>query len=185
MSPSPDLTLPPTFPQLSGYGKYAWGDSSFALYSIIETSEQRLNDIAAALDAEWYEEQGFQGSHLVRVAPSPRHKSLADILETHAALEKVAPGQSEDKFGALDLEWYPTAFIVVTAETLDNKGLLLVFVDDEGEDESEEDEDGETDQTREFPLDKFFFKQKDAHSMLSTLMYDDDSAARAKEIYGY
>jgi hypothetical protein len=189
MSPLPDLTLPPTFPRLSGYGKYAWGDSSFSLYSIIETSEERLKDIAAALDAEWYEEQGFQGSHLVRVAPSPIHKSLADILEVHANLEKVAPDQDEQKFGALDLEWYPTAFIVVTAETLEDRGLLFVFVDDESEDESEEDGDNDGDndgnKTTEFPLDKFFFEQKDAHSMLSTLMYDDDSAARAKEIYGY
>jgi hypothetical protein len=186
MPPSPDLAMPPTFTRLSGYGKYAWGDSSFALYSIIETSEERLKDIAAALDAEWYKEQGFQGSHLVRVAPSPIHKSLADILETHAALEKVAPDQDEQKFGALDLEWYPTAFIVVTAETLDDKGLLFVYVDDEaGIEDDEQDDDKVEDKITEFPLGKFFFKQKDAHSMLSTLMYDDDSAARAKEIYGY
>lgn len=181
MSPSPDLTIPPTFSRLSGYGKYAWSESSFALYSIIETSEQRLEEIAAVLDAEWLEEQGNEGSHLVRVAPSPFHKSLAEILETHAALEKVAPGQVEHQFGALDLEWYPTAFIVVTAEMPDDKGLLFVFVNDEA---GIEDED-EDEKTTEFPLDKFFFKQKDAHSMLSTLIYDDDSAARAKGIYGY
>jgi hypothetical protein len=166
-----------------GYGKYSWSNASFALYSIIQSSKKSLEEIAAELDAEWYEEQGNEGSHLVRLAPSPLHESLSDVLEAHAALHKVAPGQSTEQFGALDLEWYPTAFIVVTAEMLDEKGLLFVYVDEEVENEDEGDDD--KDNTTLFPIDKFFFKQKDANSMLSTLIYDDDSATQMKETYGY
>jgi hypothetical protein len=69
-------------------------------------------------------------------------------------------------------------------KTLDDEGLLLVYVDDEVKDE---DGDGDVikDETTQFPIDKFFLKQKDANVMLSTLIYDDNSAARMKEIYGY
>jgi hypothetical protein len=172
------------YPNLAGYGKYSWSNASFALYSAIDMSKRSLEAIAADLDAKWYAEQGNEGSHLSRVAPFPIHTSLIDILEAHAGLEKVVPGQSEEQHGALDLEWYPTAFVVVTAEVLDERGLLFVYVDDEVEDEGGDDEVNQ-DETTQFPIDKFYFKQKDANVMLSTLIYDDDSAARMKEIYGY
>jgi hypothetical protein len=42
-----------------------------------------------------------------------------------------------------------------------------------------------TRETKRFPLDNSFFKQKGTNSLFSSLMYDDDSAARSKEIYGY
>lgn len=76
-------------------------------------SLKHLSFITAALGAEWTAEKGYEGSHLIRVAPSPIHKSLSGILDTHAALHKVAPGQIEEQFGAMDLVWYPSAFIVV------------------------------------------------------------------------
>ncbi|CAD0107835.1 unnamed protein product [Aureobasidium uvarum] len=88
----------------------------------------------------------------------------------------MAPGQSDSQYDAKDLEWYPTAFIVVTAEDVDDTGLLFVYVDDETEDD---------DETAECRTDKFFFKQEDANMMLSSLVYDDDTCARSKEIYGY
>jgi hypothetical protein len=71
-------------------------------------------------------------------------------------------------------------------EVVYERGLLFVYVDDE-EEEEDEDEDGkdDKDETTEFPLDRFFSKLKDANSMLSNLIYDDDSAAGSKEIYGY
>jgi hypothetical protein len=146
-----------------------------------------MEEIATILDAEWYAEQGNEGSHLVRVAPSPMYTSLTGILDTHAALHKVAPGQSDEQFGALDLEWYPTACVVVTADVLDEKGLLFIYVDDEVEDEDADDDVDvdNKDETTQFPIDKFFFKRRDANSMLSALIYDDDSAAMMKEIYGY
>jgi hypothetical protein len=103
MSPSPDLTLPPTYPYLAGYGAYSWSNASFALYSVIKTSSETLEEIAASLDEEWYEEQGNEGTHLIRVASFPMHNSLTDILEVHTALNEVAPGQSEERYGALDL----------------------------------------------------------------------------------
>lgn len=173
-----DLTLPPTYPGLGVYGEYSWSNASFALYTLISTSESRMQEIATTLDTEWYRGQGNEGSHLVRVAPIHNfaNKSLSDILEAHVKLDKVAPGQGESQYGALDLEWYPTAFVVVTAENLDDKGLLLVYVDDEVD---------EDDEVREYKTDKFFFKQKDANSLLSSLAYDDDTAARSKDIYGY
>jgi hypothetical protein len=65
-------------------------------------------------------------------------------------------------------------------EVVDERGLSFVYVDDE----EDEDEDGkdDKDETTKFPLDKFFYKLKDANSLLSSLIYDDDSAARYKEI---
>jgi hypothetical protein len=84
------------------------------------------------------------------------HNSLPEILETHAALDKVAPGQSEEQYGGLDLEWNPTVFIVVTAEMLDEKGLLVVYVDDEVDDEDGED-DEDKDEATQLPIDKLFF----------------------------
>jgi hypothetical protein len=68
-------------------------------------------------------------------------------------------------------------------EVVDERGLSFVYVDDE----EDEDEDGkdDKDETTEFPLDKFFYKLKDANSLLSSLIYDDDSAVGSKEIYGY
>jgi len=47
-----------------------------------------------------------------------------------------------------------------------------------------EDEDEENDRMR-FATDNFFFKRNDAHSISSSLMYDDESCERSKEIYGY
>ncbi|KAH0355698.1 hypothetical protein KCU83_g1824, partial [Aureobasidium melanogenum] len=137
-----------------------------------------MQEIATMLDAKWYEGQGNESSYLVRVAPSHNfaNKNLSDILEAHVKLDKVAPGQSESQYGAPDLQWYPTAFIVVTAENLDDQGLLLVYVDDEV------DEDDEVAKCR---TDKFFFKQKDADLMLSSLVFDDETCARSKEIYEY
>jgi hypothetical protein len=160
---------------LAGYGENSWSNASFTLYSVIDMSKRSLGEIAAGLDAKWIHEQGNEGSHPIRVAPL--HTSLIDIRETHAAMDKIAPGQSEADYGALDIEWCPTAFVVVTAKTLNDKGLLFVYVDDEIEDE-DGDDDVKKDENTQFPIDKFF-------SMLSTLIYDDDSAARTKEIYRY
>ncbi|KAG9820593.1 hypothetical protein KCU98_g12520, partial [Aureobasidium melanogenum] len=173
-----DLTLPLTCPDLGLYGNYSWSNASFALYTLVNTSSERMQQIATMLDAEWYEGQGNEGSHLVRVAPSYNfaNKKLSDVLEAHVKLDKVAPSQSESQQGAPDLQWYPTAFIVVTAEDVDDKGLLLVYVDDEVEDD---------DEAAECKIDKFFFKLKDADLMLSSLVYDDETRARSKEIYGY
>lgn len=178
LSSTMNLTLPPACPALGLYGDYDWSNSSFALYTLVSTDNERMQQIANALDAEWYENQGNQGSHLVRVAPvyNFSNKTLSDILGAHVKLHKLAPGQSKSQYGVLDLEWYPTAFIVVTAEDIDNRGLLFVFVVDE---------EGDDDEVAECKMDKFLFKQKDANRMLSTLIYDDDTAARAKEIYGY
>ncbi|KAH0009805.1 hypothetical protein KCU78_g10569, partial [Aureobasidium melanogenum] len=173
-----NLILSPTCPALGLYGDYSWDNASFALYTIIETNDERMQQIAKRLDEEWYEGQGNQGSHLVRVAPSHNfaNKSLSNILEAHVKLDKVAPGQSESQYGAPELQWYPTAFIAVTADDVDDKGLLLVYVDDEVEDD---------DEVAECRTDKFFFKQKDANSMLSSLVYDDDTCPRLKDIYAY
>jgi len=125
MSRSLDLALPSTYPRLGDYGRYSWSNSSFALYSLLDTNLKHFSSIAATLDAKKYAKQDFKGSHLVRIAPSPLHKSLSGVLDTHAALDKVVPGQSERQLGAMDLEWYPSAFVVVVGEVLDERGLCL------------------------------------------------------------
>jgi hypothetical protein len=79
------------------------------------------------------------------------------------------------KFEAPNLEWHPITFTIVMADLLDDKGLLFVYVDDEVDDE----------EITEFPLDQFFSKLKDVNSFLSSLICDDDSAARLRETCGY
>lgn len=71
-------------------------------------------------------------------------------------------------------------FIVVVRKVLDERGLLFVFVSDELDDEDDEDGDDGDAQRLRFATDMFFFEQNDALSMLSSLMYDDESFVQSK-----
>jgi hypothetical protein len=90
-------------------------------------------------------------------------ESLQDVVRAHVALNK---GKSDDG----DLEWWPTAFVVVVRGDWRTKpgGLLFVFAD-EG---------------RNYAMDMFFFRVEDAYMMLSSLSSGDDDLARTKAVYG-
>lgn len=169
-----DLTLPPTAPQLGNYDAYNWTDASFALYTLLQTNDEDLQALASQLEQEWQKNQGYTGSHLVRVAPTHNfeNKTLQDVNEAHVSLLeetakhiKYTGGNSKG-----DLEWFPTAFIVLTAEDIEKDGLLFVYADDEVD---------------RCPLDKSYFKKQDAYMMLSSIAFGDEYCARSKEIYGF
>jgi len=173
MSLGPDLSLPPACPALGQYGNYNWDDASFALYTLIDMPASELEALACTLDAQRRQNQDGEGSPLVRVAPAHAFsgKSLKDIVSNHVAMDKdISPRDDGAAVGG-DLHWYPTAFVVVTTSTWESGGLLFVYcVDDEDEAEG-------------CPMDKFFFCVEDAHFMLSSISFGDESCAESKTTY--
>ena len=166
-----DLPLPPTAPSLGGYGEYVWDHASFALYSLTTQNSADLGVLASQLEREWWDGQGQEGSHLVRVAPSHifHQASLKEVLEAHTRLLRKAAEETGSDSGEKEMPWFPTAFLVLTENDTKTDRLLFVYADDE--------EDG-------CPLDKFEFWIKDAHLMLSSLAYGDETCAESKGIYG-
>lgn len=170
---APDLSLPTHAPELGQYGAYNWDDAAFAVYTLIN-NKIPLSDAAHALEEQWLQ-QGNK-THLVRPAePAPGFTTLRDVVQAHIALDKVKNKTREDGTGgaaaAGDLEWWPTAFIVVVREDwrmTPGGGLLFVFADDE----------------KGCEMDRFFFGVEDAYMMLSSLSFGDEGLVRSKEIYG-
>ncbi|KAK4997820.1 hypothetical protein LTR66_002841 [Elasticomyces elasticus] len=169
MTSSPDISLPPCAPELGAYGDRNWDDASFAIYTLIDVTEDELQSIATTLDKEWMENQGNEGSHLVRVAPRYKFagKSLENIVQAHIEMDKDETPR-DDAAARGDLNWYPTAFLILTRRDWMERGLLFVYADIEKDD---------------CPMDKFFFLPKDAYMMLSSISFGDEECARCKEIY--
>ncbi|KAK5139278.1 hypothetical protein LTR04_003729 [Oleoguttula sp. CCFEE 6159] len=167
MANSPDLSLPPQAPELGMYCDKNWDDASFAVYTLVDVSEDELQEICDVPDNQLMENQGGEGSHLVRVAPQHNFagKTLKDILDYHVQMDKSDFPADEDKYG---LDWFPTAFVVLTSQDWKSEGLLFVYVDDEAEG---------------CPLDKFFFLLEDSYMMLSSISFGDETCTRSKEIY--
>ena len=164
---SPDLSLPHQAPKLGKYGDYNWDDAAFAVYSLLgdKTPPQ---DVASVLEKQWLE-QGNQNQLARPVAPATELETLQDVVRAHSALDK-GKCQRSGSGAAGDLEWWPTAFVVVVREDWREKvgGLLFAFADEE----------------RDYELDMFFFKLEDAYMMLSSLIFGDEDLAGSKAIYG-
>ncbi|KAI4614410.1 hypothetical protein J4E83_007063 [Alternaria metachromatica] len=157
---APDLSLPPQAPELGRCGdEFDWNRAAFAVYTLVDGVS--LQDVASTLEKQWLE-QGNE-DHLVRPAPSTSElKTLLEVLQAHIALEKGADSETDE------LEWWPTAFIVVVRKDWKEPGgLLFVFADDEND----------------YKLDKFFFQVDDAYMMLSSLSFQDETEAGSKEVY--
>ncbi|KAK4981227.1 hypothetical protein LTR66_010147, partial [Elasticomyces elasticus] len=90
MTSSPDISLPACPPELGAYGDRNWDDASFAIYTMIDVTEDELQSIVSTLDKEWMKHQGNEGSHLVRVASrySFAGESLTDIVQAHIEMDK-------------------------------------------------------------------------------------------------
>ncbi|KAF2865811.1 hypothetical protein BDV95DRAFT_599500 [Massariosphaeria phaeospora] len=163
----PDLSLPPRAPTLGHYNDCNWDDAAFALYTLL-ADKVPLLAVASALEKQWLS-QGNE-THLVRpAAPVTAFQTLRDVVQAHIALDKGKRARS-DGGAAADLEWWPTAFVVVVREDWDVEpgGLLFVFADEE----------------RGYAMDRFFFKVEDAYVMLSSLSFGDEEVARCKAVYG-
>jgi hypothetical protein len=102
------------------------------------------------------------------VRPAPHvasFESLRDVLNAHIALDK---GNHERSDGAGDLDWWPTAFIVVVDERWrEPGGLMFVYADEE----------------RDCAMDKFFFRVEDAYMMLSSLSFGEEELVDSHECY--
>ncbi|CAE7195343.1 hypothetical protein P3342_009860 [Pyrenophora teres f. teres] len=163
---TPDLSLPSRAPELGQYGDCNWDDAAFAIYTLLG-DKVSLQEVASVLEKQWLE-QGNE-NHLVRPAtPTAEFETLQDIVQAHINLDK-GKRERNDGGAAADLEWWPTAFIVVVREDWRTKpgGLLFVFADDE----------------KDCEMDKFYFKIEDAYMMLSSLSFGDEELATSKEAY--
>lgn len=169
MNSNPDLSLPSHSPELGDFGDKNLDSASFALYTPVDIPAGELESIVSLLDKEWMEKQGDEGPHLVRLAPSNNlaGKSLKDVVKTHIHMDKEETPR-DDAGASGDLNWYPSAFLVVTSNEWKQHGILFVYAD--------------TEQTN-FPMDKFFFLPKDGYNMLSSIIFGDEECARSKEKY--
>ncbi|KAF2195967.1 hypothetical protein GQ43DRAFT_445527 [Delitschia confertaspora ATCC 74209] len=152
-SNQPDLSLPSSGPNWTPYDEYNQDDTSFALYTLTSLSKSELEDLRDALDNEWWEKQGKEGTHLIRLPPKYDFsgKSLKDIVKSHDELNR----QHGD-----ELEWYPSAFVVVVDGFREKDGALL-FVYEDTEDEGR-------------AMSSFKFPIKQAYMVLSSIMFGDE-----------
>lgn len=176
--PQPDLSLPSHAPELGGWSNVPWDLASFALYSLIGITEDKLTEIATSLERGWWEMASHEGSHLVRVAPNYdfKNRSLKDVLACHASLDKLGAfyykgGANQYEIREGDAGWYPTAFIVLTNSDWENGGLMFVYAEDDEE------------EGQDYSVIKFSFYAKDADTMLSSLLFMDEDMARSKALY--
>ena len=156
---APDLSLPPQAPELGQCDDSNWNRAAFAVYTLIDGVS--LQDVASTLQKQWLE-QGNK-DHLVRPAPhTSEFQTLQEVLQTHIALDKGRDSERNE------IEWWPTAFIVVVRQDWrEHGGLLFVFANDEND----------------YMMDMFFFKVDDAYMMLSSLSFQDETEAGSKEVY--
>ncbi|GAB7351783.1 hypothetical protein MBLNU459_g2357t1 [Dothideomycetes sp. NU459] len=168
-----DLTVPPTAPMLGKYGRYNWDRSTFAIYTLVPTSEQSLHDIASQLEYEWWEEEWDAAVHLVSVAPNCNFegKGLKDVIIS-LLLDDVQHVTAYGEFNDGDLHWFPTAFIVLTSNDIETNGPLFVYADP-------------YDELAVCPLDKFHFRLEDAHCLLTSIRSGDEVFTSAKQTYAH
>lgn len=157
-----DLSLPSHAPKLDGYQDAVWDDASFPFYSLIETSKQKLQEIASTIEEQWMEDSNYEGSHLIRLAPNFNFagKSLTDVVKAYIELDKERTPQADPPPTSGDIiAWYPIAFVVLVEEDWQNGGLMFVYADDEDE----------------YALHKFTFLVEKEYSFLSSLLFGDIS----------
>ena len=154
--------------------RYNWNLSSFAIYTLVNTSEESLQNVASQLEAEWLERQGDEGLQLIRVPTNHAFegKSLNDILQSHISLlqEDIKHVEPYGEFNDGDLDWFPVAFIVLTSPDIKTVDPLLVYADpyDDG---------------AECPTDKFRFRAGEASSMLAEIRDGGETCSGAKAKY--
>lgn len=174
--PTPDLSLPSHCPELGTYGNTNWDNASFALYTLIDLPHTELQTIATTLEERWMQAADYSDTHLIRIPQTHNfaNKTLQDILSVQIAMDKEMTPRS-DAGADGDLGWWPNAFIVVMEREWEERGLLFVYADDDEEVGKKE--------KGMFAMDKYFFKPKDAHMMLSSLVFGDEYLERSKELY--
>lgn len=135
-----------------------------------------MQSIAIRLEKDWWEQYWEQGWHLIRLPPDRNFEggSLRDVLEAHISFVENDPHETalatSDEYYAGDLDWFPTAFIVITSNYIETSPLLLVYADSHNE-------------RTDCPVDMFYFRAEDASSMLSSIRLGDSTCADSKEIY--
>ncbi|PWY89148.1 hypothetical protein BO70DRAFT_426804 [Aspergillus heteromorphus CBS 117.55] len=147
-----------------------WDEASFAIYTLITLPASSLSALLTTLNDEWTQNMTDEAPPLVRTPPvyDFTGTSLREVVQAHSALDKgFTPRDDSGADG--NIQWYPTAFIVVTSLDWRERGLVFVYVD--GEDSG-------------FAMEKFVFMVDDAYLMLSSLSFGDESLAGSRENYG-
>lgn len=174
MAQNIDLSLPPSAPELGKYNRYIWCTSSFAVYSLVEMSEQTLHAIVSRMVEDLLDQYEDWEVHLVQVAPDHDFagRSLQEVLQAHVSLiDKTAQEVKwSDYHTDGDLRWFPAAFIVLTSDNILEGKPLFVYAD-------------AYDEVVGGPLDKFYFRVEDAHDMLSSLRLGHELFTESKETY--
>ncbi|KAI1483876.1 hypothetical protein F4774DRAFT_108389 [Daldinia eschscholtzii] len=168
-SSSLDLTLPEAAPELTTFGKYNWSSAAFYLYTLIPGVN--LDDVAAGLQEEWYEDEN--DVPIIKIAQPEADfsgKTLSDVVAAHVATDKgIKAEKSKGRGSKGEIAVYPKAFVVVTKKDWkEDGGLLWVYVMDGKK-------------GRGGKLDKYFFKFEDAYLLLSGVLFSDYTLNDAKE----
>ncbi|PYH87692.1 hypothetical protein BO71DRAFT_366832 [Aspergillus ellipticus CBS 707.79] len=164
-----DLTLPPTYPTLDQGADTNWDEAAFALYSMVALPPDELSNLLSTLNREWKQNMTDEAPPLVQTPAVYNFAghSLREVVQAHTTLDKgFTPRDNGGAEG--NIQWYPTAFIVVTSRDWEDKGLLFTYADED----------------HQFAMDRFFFKIEDAYLMLSSLNFGDETHSSCKENYG-
>ncbi|KAJ4290396.1 hypothetical protein N0V90_010612 [Kalmusia sp. IMI 367209] len=121
-------------------------------------------------------------------------KTLAEVVAAHAAMDK---GLGPTDGGANEAGWWPHCFFVVVREDVEERGLMLVYVDDAFDGGGDEEEErghgdgakngkGEEEDAAELggpTLKKFFFRPGDMGAILSSIALSDEDPSWIHQEY--
>ncbi|PLN83589.1 hypothetical protein BDW42DRAFT_192239 [Aspergillus taichungensis] len=159
---SPDLSLPPTCPQLGAFENYNMDDAAFALNTLVDLPPSSLLELTTLLNSEWITSPDVPP--LVRLPDryNFKGKPLRAVLDTHVHLDGDITPRDDNPDVEGDLRWFPSALIVVTDVNWATRGLLFVYLDDR-------DDEGEGLVPESRSLEKFFFRAQDASAFLGSV----------------
>lgn len=183
-APGLDLELPPFQPGLTAVLSQAdCAGASFAIYSMVESvGETRLEEISAIPQEEW--EEVYMDTRCVKPAVPTANfagKALRDIVAAHIAMDKeLTPREG----GSPAAGWWPHVFVIVTSETIEDHGLLLVYAFEPLADPEEQDEEDEVAEEAPKPtMGKFFFKPESMFDILSAIALQGEDLDYVHETY--
>lgn len=158
---SDKLRLPDTAPDIvSGDDVHGSEFLPFALYSLVQTPEAALQDLADELEREQVIHTDNGQIHLVRLAKESHRQqtSLGDVLSTH--IEDAKANKNE-------LQYFPFGFLAVHEADWKTKGLFLVYVDFE----------------EPFPVVGFRIRARHVGEACRTLRDDDNGYEQVRDMY--
>lgn len=154
-----DLSLPPRWPSEARFD--AMGILPSALYTLVDLTDEELHQVRQACEAACIEDGNVPNSS-VRIATQPRFigQPLRAVFDHHVAWRaRDAP-----------LEFDPKMFVVIVDLEWQQKGVLIVTLDDE------EEEDGK--------VDSFFTNAEDAGRIIVNIQISNMDWDELKSTFG-